>query len=256
MELVLRVLTFAALAGLAFVPLEHLFGRGGSRRGRLADLGFATIGEVMVQLAMVVGLGGVLALAALIGRDEPLWIAIDDRTTRQIVEVASGLLIFELMGYAYHRAAHRIPALWRLHRVHHSSEKMDWLASFRQHPLEIILVTLVQNLPLVLLGIPLASHAMILLLLRLNTVFVHADLELPGTWWRELVASPRFHHRHHQRDGRVANFAALFPWLDRLFGTHVDERSGPVGLDEPTPDTFVGLILAPFIPRTARRRST
>ena len=67
-------------------------------------------------------------------------------------------------------------------------------ASFRQHPLEIMLVTLAQNAPLVLLGLPLGSHALVLLLLRLNTVFVHADLELPRgramQWLSEVVATP------------------------------------------------------------------
>lgn len=248
---VFRVLSFAALAGLTFIPLERLFGRGGPRRGRLADLGFATLGELSVQLMVAVGLGWMLALVDLIGHTGPLWRSIDDRTMRQIVEVASGLLLFELMGYAYHRAAHRVPALWRLHKVHHSAQKMDWLASFRQHPLEIVALTLVQNVPLILLGIPLASHALVLLLLRLNTVFVHADLELPGRWWKQVVASPEFHHRHHQRDGRVVNYASLFPWLDRVFGTYSRERTGVVGLVERLPESFVGLVLAPI--RSARR---
>ena len=64
--------------------------------------------------------------------------AIGDRRARFVAEIAVGLLLFELGGYAYHRLAHAVPALWRLHEIHHSSETMDWLASFRQHPIEII----------------------------------------------------------------------------------------------------------------------
>ena len=59
-----------------------------------------------------------------------------------VVRLLLGLMLFELCGYAYHRLAHRVPALWRLHAVHHSAPTLDWLASFRQHPLEIGLVTL------------------------------------------------------------------------------------------------------------------
>ena len=100
-----------------------------------------------------------------------------------------GLALFELAGYGYHRLAHRVPALWRLHEIHHSSETMDWLASFRQHPLEILLMTLAQNAPLVLLGIPLGAHATVLVLLKLATVFVHANIRVPPD--RCASSSPR-----------------------------------------------------------------
>ncbi len=247
MDPILRLLTFTALAGLAFAPLEWLYGeRRASRRDRLTDLGFATIGEILIYLGIAVVVGGVLSTLDEVAYDEPLWGAISDRTTRTVLEVASGLLIFEVVGYAYHRAAHRVPALWRLHRVHHSAESMDWLASFRQHPVETVLMTLMQNAPLVLLGIPLSAHAMVLLLLRLNTVFVHANLRIPSGWWSSVVATPRFHHRHHQRDGAVRNYASLFPWLDRLFGTFDDTEAGPVGLPTPSPRGFWGLLAWPL----------
>ena len=43
MDLVVRLLSFTALAGLAFIPLERLYGaRRGPRRDRLTDAGFAT----------------------------------------------------------------------------------------------------------------------------------------------------------------------------------------------------------------------
>ncbi|MCA9652714.1 MAG: sterol desaturase family protein [Myxococcales bacterium] len=242
-----RILVFVALAGLAFAPLEHLFGHHrGPRRDRLADLGFATVGELLVQLGMV-GLVGVL-LAGLdgLGPDGLLFEELGSRGLRSVLEIGTGLLVFELMGYAYHRAAHRVPALWRLHAVHHSAEHMDWLASFRQHPLETLAMTFVQNAPLVLLGIPLGSHALVLLLVRLNTVFVHADLRLPRGRWSELVATPRFHHRHHARDGAVANYASMFPWIDRAFGTHDATEAERFGLREATPRSFVGLLLLPF----------
>jgi sterol desaturase/sphingolipid hydroxylase (fatty acid hydroxylase superfamily) len=163
-----------------------------------------------------------------------------------VAEVAVGLVVFELVGYAYHRLAHAVPWMWRLHAVHHSSERMDWLASFRQHPLEILLVTAAQNAPLVLLGLPLGSHALVLLLLRLNTVFVHSDLAIGPGWWSRLVATPGFHHRHHQREGAVRNYAALFPWIDRVFGTYDAAPAGPVGLPTPTPRSFLGLLLLPL----------
>ncbi|MCX4247779.1 sterol desaturase family protein [Paraliomyxa miuraensis] len=249
---IVRVLMFAGLAGLAFVPLERLYGHHrdhdhGPRRGRLADVSFATVGTLMVWAGLVTVVAGLLAVVELYSLSEPLLIGIHSRPLRMVADVAVGLLVFELMGYAYHRLAHTVPWMWRLHEVHHSSERMDWLASFRQHPLEILLVTLVQNIPLVLLGVSMGAHAMVLLLLRLNTVFVHADLDLRPGLWSQLVASPRFHHRHHQRDGAARNYSALFPWIDRLLGTYDGGTAGPVGVGRVTPRTFWGLMAMPFV---------
>jgi len=250
-DAIVRVLLFTALAGLAFAPLEQLFGRhrGAARSGRLADLGFASFGSALVLLGVATLVGGVLAGLEGLSLEEPLFVGIGSRSARTVLEVGVGLLVFELVGYAYHRLAHAVPWMWRLHEVHHSSERMDWLASFRQHPLEIMLVTLAQNAPLVLLGLPLGSHALVLLALRLNTVFVHADLQLPRGWWSEVLATPGFHHRHHQREGAPKNFAAVFPWIDRLLGTHDGAPAGPVGLDVPMPRSFLGLLVVPFVGR-------
>ena len=70
----------------------------------------------------------------------------------------------------------------------------------------IALMTLAQNLPLVVLGMPLGEHAVVILLLALNTVFVHGNLRVPRVVER-LLATPRFHHRHHDADAPAADDA-------------------------------------------------
>lgn len=254
-DLVLRPLLFTALAGLALLPLERLVrARPPRRTGFATDLAFATCGQVLTRVLLVFGVGWALSALDAIAVDRPLFQHVVDPRLRSLLDVASGLLLFELGGYGYHRLAHRVPWLWRLHAVHHSSETMDWLAAFRQHPLEIVLMTLVQNAPLVLLGVPLGAHASVLLLLRLHTVFVHSNLRVPAGPWSLVVAMPCFHHRHHQRDGAPRNFAALFPFIDRCFGTASAQPSTEFGSSEPLPQGFVGLLLHPFgISR--RRRS-
>jgi sterol desaturase/sphingolipid hydroxylase (fatty acid hydroxylase superfamily) len=243
-------LVYALLAGCAFAPLEwllperdehdaeHRHDAGGRRR---VDALFASVGALITHLLLAAATG--LTLAALAHLRPYLDL---DLGLRGGAALVAGFLLFELAGYAYHRAAHTVPALWRLHAVHHSAPRMDWLASFRQHPIEIVLMTLVQNVPLVLLGVPLGAHALIVLLLALGTVYVHANLRIDHPALRWLVATPRFHHRHHAREGAVANYAALLPILDRMFGTYADDRARSVGLDEPAPRSFVGLLVWPF----------
>ena len=246
-DVLTRPLLFVVLAALAFLPLEHIAAAHARRRRRFAtDLAFATIGQVLVQVGLVFATGVVLARLDALAVDRPLLVDIGDRRARFVAEVAVGLLLFELGGYVYHRLAHAVPALWRLHEIHHSSETMDWLASFRQHPLEVVLVTLAQNAPLVLLGVPLGAHATVLVGLKLATVFVHSNIRVPIGPLRFVVATPRFHHRHHQRGGAVANFASFLPFIDLLFGSHSDASSARFGVERTLPDSFVGLLVAPL----------
>jgi sterol desaturase/sphingolipid hydroxylase (fatty acid hydroxylase superfamily) len=261
-DLIVRPLVFVALAGAAFVPLEWVLSerrrgtaarRGALRAGFATDLAFASLGQIATAAGLALGAGWTLAWLEPVAIEAPLS-AVASPTLRSALEVALGLLLFELGGYAYHRLAHRVPLLWRLHEVHHSAETLDWLASFRQHPLEIVLMTLAQNAPLVLLGIPLGTHALVLLLIKLNTVFVHADVAVPHGPWSSVWATPRYHHRHHQRDGEPCNFASLFPFIDRLFGTHSAERGGRPGLPHALPQRFAALLLHPVLGRPTSRR--
>ena len=253
-ELLLRPLAFALLVGLTFAPLEAVLAlRTGARRGLMTDLAFATIGQVLTRVLLMLMLGGLLAWAEGFALVRTPFSFVRHALTARTLDTMLALLLFELAGYGYHRLAHRWPLLWRLHEVHHSSEAMDWLAAFRQHPLEIVLMTLCQNLPLVLLGVPLGEQLACLVVLKVNTVFVHANLRLPRGFHAELLATPRFHHRHHQRGGESKNFASLFPFIDRLFGTHSATVSEQFGLLQRLPTSFLGLLLHPL---RARDRST
>jgi len=104
----------------------------------------------------------------------------------------------------------------------------------------------------VLLGVPLGAHATVLVGLKLATVFVHSNIRVPIGPLRFVVATPRFHHRHHQRDGGAANFASFLPFIDLLFGSHSDATSDRFGVARKLPDSFVGLLVAPLRRRDRR----
>jgi lathosterol oxidase len=229
-------LVFAGLAALVFLPLEHLFpARPEQRRAAwAADLLFATAGAWLVRAGTIVVVGVALSALDRVAPDEPLFAGVRDARMRTGLDISCGLALFELGGYGYHRLAHKVPWLWRLHRVHHSSVSLDWLASFRQHPLEILLMTLAQNALLVLAGIPLGAHTVVVVTLRLATVFVHANLRVPEGPWNWFVATPRFHHRHHQAGGITGNYASLLPAVDRIFGTYRSETATVFGLKPAT----------------------
>jgi sterol desaturase/sphingolipid hydroxylase (fatty acid hydroxylase superfamily) len=215
-----RPLLTSALLVLAFVPLERAFAPRDDRRAEIGrDLLFASAGAIAIEVGIVFAvLPSLLVLHALAPPFEILSFA-RGRSWDAPAEVLVGLFVWDLSGFVYHRAAHRVPLLWRLHRVHHSSRDLDSLSAFRVHPVETCLLTLVQNAPLVLLGIPLGTHVLVLLLLRAHEVFVHSRLVVEPRVVRPWIALPAFHRRHHEEGAVPANFAALFPLWDRIAGT-------------------------------------
>lgn len=211
-ELLLRTAGFLLLAGSLLWPLEQLRPRWQPRitpRAWLNDLAWLVCGAA--TLTFVVG---------------PFLRFLTLETSRSGARLFLAFIGAELMAYLVHRALHEVPWLWRFHRVHHAPRELDWLKAWRQHPVDVALHALAVALPGVLLGAPLSGLAPLVLLRRLWTGLLHANVDLDFGPLEGVIATPKFHHLHHHPEPRYfnANYAGLFPWLDTLFGTRVHER--------------------------------
>jgi sterol desaturase/sphingolipid hydroxylase (fatty acid hydroxylase superfamily) len=249
---VIRAAIALVLLGILFVPMEKVRPvrrdqrvlRTGVRTDVLHFVITGTLGTIaLVALAIVV----VLPLQALTPD------ALVDAVSRQpaLVQLAEALLIVEVGGYWAHRLHHEIPALWKLHRVHHSSKQMDWLASAHLHPLDSATSRIVAVVPLALLGFSRETFGAALVLLQLHAIFQHANMRVRFGALGQLVSSPHFHHWHHGGDveARDHNYAGMFPWIDRVFGTYhapVDRWPTRYGIDEPMPAGYLGQLRSPF----------
>lgn len=133
------------------------------------------------------------------------------------------LLVADLVQYAVHRAYHEIPALWRVHAIHHSVKNMDWMASTRQHTIELLLTRTLKFLPILALGFSQEVVYAYLIIVGFQAVFVHANVRLRLGPLRYLIVTPHFHHWHHAHadEAHNKNYAAHFSFLDYLFGTAV-----------------------------------
>jgi sterol desaturase/sphingolipid hydroxylase (fatty acid hydroxylase superfamily) len=129
----------------------------------------------------------------------------------------------EVMAYLAHRAMHEVPWLWRFHAVHHAPRALSWTAAWRQHPVDVALHALAVAVPGLLLGVSLSAFASVVLLRRLWTALLHANVRFDFGPLEGVIATPRFHHLHHSPQRRFfnANYAGLLPVLDVLFGTRV-----------------------------------
>src|SRR5216110_2133666 len=54
------------------------------------------------------------------------------------IAVAFTLAARSFGQYAFHFASHKVPLLWRLHRVHHCDVHLDATSALRNHPIELV----------------------------------------------------------------------------------------------------------------------
>lgn len=169
--------------------------------------------------------------------------------------VAEMLVLGDLIYYWTHRLAHRVPMLWRLHAVHHSTEHMGFTSAMRSHPAEAYVIVL-NHVPLFALGFPIESLVAAAPIATLYAMLIHSNLDVSLRRVSYLFNSPLFHRWHHARDVEDdgVNFAGLFPIFDALFGTYYLPAEGPsaVGIREAMPQTFFGQLLHPFRARARR----
>ena len=166
----------------------------------------------------------------------------------------AGIDFFEWLR---HRLHHRVPLLWRIHRVHHSDPHVDATTALRGHPLESLLAYSYFSLLVVLLGIDPLALALRSLVAVLALAWHHSALSLPARLDAIIslvTPTPRTHRLHHARDVRFtdSNYGTLFTWWDRLLGTFTpgDARppgqTGLDGFDSPQAQSLRGVLLSPL----------
>lgn len=229
-----RARTVHAVRNLAFALVNSL----------LVAVVFAALWLAAAEWASARGFGLLNVLREAAGL--PLW-----------AHVALAVLLLDVWTYAWHRLNHRIPFLWRFHRVHHADAEMDVTTAGRFHTGEIVLSSLLRIPLIVLLGVYawelIAYEAAMFAVVQ----FHHANIALPPRVERALrtvVVTPGLHKVHHSR-WRVetdSNYASLFSWWDRLFRsfrTREDLHAIRLGLDAfdaPDDATVRGMLAMPL----------
>jgi len=139
--------------------------------------------------------------------------------------VMLAILFLDFVIYLQHLMFHAVPALWRLHRMHHADLDFDVTTGARFHPIEIALSMLIKFAAIALLGPPAVAVLVFEVVLNATAMFNHANVRIPLAWDRVLrwiVVTPDMHRVHHSIDAPEtnSNFGFNLPWWDRLFGTY------------------------------------
>ncbi|GIX36390.1 MAG: fatty acid hydroxylase [Lysobacteraceae bacterium] len=221
-EATVRAALFLATLGLlAFLQRRHSL-RGDARRGRrqAVNLGLIVLGTLLLRaLVPVAAVGwaawcqqrGVGLLAAL--------------PVAETIRVLVAVLLLDLAIYWQHRLFHVVPALWRLHRVHHSDTGFDVSTGVRFHPGELALSLGIKLAVIAALGAPPIAVLLFEALLSCGALFTHADLALPARLdraLRTLLVTPSMHRIHHscRRLETDSNYGFHLSVWDRLFGSY------------------------------------
>ncbi len=238
---------------------EAVWPRRGRTQPRLrrwpGNLGIAVVDALAVRLVFPVVALGVALWAARRG-----WGLLNLVALPGWMSIILAVLALDLAIYAQHVVFHKVPLLWRLHRMHHADLDLDVTSGARFHPLEIMLSMLIKMAVVLALGAPPLAVLLFEIILNATALFNHGNLGLPAgvdRWLRLLVVTPDMHRVHHSvlRAETDSNYGFNLPWWDRLFGTYRPQpKLGQLGMvigledfHEPGASRLDALLIQPFI---------
>jgi sterol desaturase/sphingolipid hydroxylase (fatty acid hydroxylase superfamily) len=136
-----------------------------------------------------------------------------------------GVLILDFLIYVQHVAMHKIPILWRLHRLHHADLDYDVTTGIRFHPVEIVLSLLYKMGLILALGVDPVSVVIFEVVLNGMAMFNHANFKLPlglDRVLRLVFVTPDMHRVHHSsiQSETDSNFGFNISLWDRVCRTY------------------------------------
>ena len=219
----IRLIAFAGVFAV-MAAWEMLAPRREQQLGRGArwpsNMGIVVLDTVLVRLVFPTTAVGLALLAEAKGwgllyfLGLPVW-----------ADALLAILALDFAIYLQHVLFHAVPALWRLHRMHHADLEFDVTTGARFHPIEILLSMGLKLGVVAALGAPAVAVLIFEVLLNATAMFNHSNVRMPA--WvdgvlRWVVVTPDMHRVHHSIVAREtnSNFGFNLPWWDRLFGTY------------------------------------
>ncbi len=186
-----------------------------------SNLGIVVLNSVVLRLLFPLAASSVALIA-----QQREWGVLNQLSLGSGAEWLIAIVVLDLAIYLQHRLFHKVPLLWRLHRMHHADLDYDVTTGARFHPLEIILSMLIKFAVVVLIGAPVEAVVLFEILLNATAMFNHGNIQLPSKVdqsLRLLIVTPDMHRVHHslRGDETDSNFGFSLSWWDRWLGTYI-----------------------------------
>ncbi|GAA3996908.1 sterol desaturase family protein [Sphingomonas humi] len=229
-----------------------------ARRNRWpGNLALVAVDTLLVRLLFPLAAVGAALLAEQRG-----WGLLNLASLPAGIEVALAVIALDLLIYAQHVLFHRVPWLWRVHRVHHADLEFDVTTGLRFHPVEIILSMGIKLAAVILLGVPALAVLIFEVLLNATAMWSHSNIRLPGPadrLIRRLIVTPDMHRTHHSVVPREthSNFGFNLALWDRWFGTYrAQPEAGHLGMTIGIPEhrSIGDLRILPMLVQPFRRQ--
>lgn len=220
------------------------------------NLGLVFLNSLLLRLLFPAAAVGVAAFAV-----EQGWGLLNYYQLPFTLGVALAVVAMDFIIYLQHVLVHAVPALWRLHRVHHADLDYDVTTGARFHPVEIILSMLIKFATILVLGPPVIAVVIFEVVLNAMAMFNHGNLRLPlglDRVLRLIIVTPDMHRVHHSVEDNEANsnFGFNLSIWDRIFGTYIAQpREGHLGMtigihhyrDPKQVSWLPGMLILPFV---------
>jgi sterol desaturase/sphingolipid hydroxylase (fatty acid hydroxylase superfamily) len=185
----------------------------------------SNLGIVFLNSALLRIVFPATAVAVAVLAQERGWGLLNQHDAPFALAAVASVVALDLAIYLQHVMFHAVPALWRLHRMHHADLDFDVTTGARFHPIEILLSMLVKMAVIVVIGPPAAAVMIFEVLLNASAMFNHANVRLPPAadrLLRLLVVTPDMHRVHHSVEEHEtnSNFGFNLSLWDRLFRTY------------------------------------
>lgn len=243
-ETTLRFGAFAAIFAVMAV-LEILIPKRRRQHSRwrrwFTNLAIVGVDSIVVRL-MALFVIPLAAVAAALWAEAVGWGLFNWIAWPAWIEIAIAVIVLDLAIYGQHVASHKVPVLWRLHKVHHADVDIDLTTGIRFHPIEIALSMLWKIVVVLALGAAPVAVVLFEVLLNGTSMFNHSNIDLPrglDRLLRRLIVTPDMHRVHHSvyRREHDTNFGFNLSVWDFLFRTYTDQpRDGHQGMTIGLPD--------------------
>ena len=144
------------------------------------------------------------------------------------IEIILTVIILDFIIWGQHLLSHKIPFVWRFHRMHHTDRDLDVTTAVRFHPFEIIFSMFIKITSIYILGA--IAIAVIIFEIMLNgmAMFNHANLRIPfriENILRKFIVTPDLHRIHHSIyiDEHNKNFGFSLSIWDKIFKCYLDQ---------------------------------
>ena len=175
----------------------------------------------------------------------------------KLLETVLAVILLDYTLYLWHVLTHKLPFLWRFHKVHHADLDLTVSTGIRFHFGEISISVLFRAGQILLIGVSPNALQIWQTLLLTSVFFHHSNVRLPEKFERKLkkiIMTPRLHGNHHSivKNEMYSNWSTGLTLWDYLHGTFRDDVKQSeiiIGLpefDEKAEVTLAGMLVEPF----------